>query len=117
MMTSRSLRSLSLALLAAAPALLHAQQSSIPVRELGSPESISRDTVGFLYGVRELSDGRVLVNDAGARRLMLFDRSLATYKIVADGKTDGPNSYGKRATGIIPYLADTTLLIDLAGRA
>ena len=98
----------------------HGQQDtapSIPIRQLAT-EATSRDTVGYLYGIRELSDGRVLANDAANRRLILFDRALSRFTVVADSSTGGDAaSYGKRPTGIIPYLGDSTLLIDQAARS
>ena len=110
---SRSART-ALALLLATS--LGAQQP-IPVRQLGPVEATSRDTVTFLYGVRELSGGAVFANDAGSRRLILFDRSLATSKVVADSVSGSSSPYGKRPAGIIPYAGDTTLLVDVAARA
>ncbi|HTE45699.1 MAG TPA: hypothetical protein VK636_10680, partial [Gemmatimonadaceae bacterium] len=92
-------------------------QEPIPVRQLAPVDATSRDTVNFLYGVRELSNGGLLANDAGARRLVLFDRSLATSRIVADSASGSPSPYGKRPAGIIPGAADTTLLVDVAARA
>jgi hypothetical protein len=92
-------------------------QDSIPVRDVGPIDATSAVTVGFLYGIRELSDGRLLVNDAARRQLLLLDRSLAVVKVIADSTTGAADSYGARPTGIIPYLADSTLLIDLGARA
>jgi hypothetical protein len=95
-----------------------AQSSTqIRTRDLTPAEAVSGDTVGFLYGVRELSDGRVLVNDAGARRVLLLDRALQTSTIVADSGIGRGTSYGRRPTGIIAYASDTTLLVDLTARA
>src|SRR6185436_12007133 len=92
-----------------------ANAQDVPIRQLAAVTA-SRDTVGYLYGLRELSDGRVLVNDAGNRRLLMFDATLARFTIVADSSTGRPGvaSYGKRPTGIIPYAGDSTLLIDQA---
>src|SRR6476659_2129411 len=76
----------------------------VPIRQLAAV-AVSRYTLGYLYGIRELSDGRVLVNDAANRRLVIFDASLARFTVVADSSTSraGVASYGKRPTGIIPY--------------
>lgn len=92
-------------------------RTTIPIREVGVAQAVSADTVGFLYGVRELSDGRLLVNDAGARRLLLLDASLRVIRVVADSIAGSGISYGRRPTGIIPYVADSTLLVDLSARA
>jgi hypothetical protein len=109
-------RSVSIAVGVTLTASLAAAQSKIPIRDVAPAEATSADTVGYLYGVRELSDGRLLVNDAAGRRLMMFDASLARMTIVADSSAATRMLYGKRPTGIIPYLADSTLLIDLASR-
>jgi hypothetical protein len=116
--TLRALRMLRAAALAAgvlAAAPVPAQET-IPVLRLAAPEAVSGDTLGFLYGVRELADGRVLVNDAARRRLLLLDRSLATARVVA-ADTGGSMPYGARPTGIIPYRGDSTLFVDQAARA
>src|SRR5215208_3703502 len=94
-----------------------AAQTGIPIRDLTTIEATSAEIVGFVNGVRELSDGRVLVNDAGKRRLLMFDRLLSTARVVADTVAGSKVQYGPRATGIIPYAGDSTLLVDLAGRA
>jgi hypothetical protein len=99
-----------------APAFVAAQKTGIPVVTLRPAESVSRDTVGNLFGVRELPDGRVLVNDAGRRRLLLFDSSLAQAAVLADSGSGVTFSYGNRVTSIIPYLGDSTLFVDLTGR-
>src|SRR5476649_2125958 len=92
-------------------------QEPIPIRQVGPALAVSKDTVVFLYGVHELPNGRLVANDAGARRLILFDRGLATSAIIADSVSGSPSPYGKRPSGIIPYRGDTTLLVDAASRA
>jgi hypothetical protein len=94
-----------------------AQPQKIPVRVVGAADATSKDTVSFLYGVRELSDGRLLANDAGGRRLVLLDKSLAMVRVVADSASGSSSPYGKSPTGIIPYLGDSTLLVDVSSRA
>jgi hypothetical protein len=99
--------------LVATPAMA---QKTIPVRQLEAAEATSVEAVGFLNGVRELSDGRVLVNDAGRRRVLLFDKSLATSQIIADTTAGRKTQYGARASTIVEYAGDTTLFVDIAGR-
>ena len=51
--------------LCTAPAL-GAQQSAqppIPIRALAPPSAISKETLGSINGIKQLPDGRVLVND------------------------------------------------------
>ncbi|MEO5567108.1 MAG: hypothetical protein ABIR92_01360 [Gemmatimonadaceae bacterium] len=92
-------------------------QKAIPLRDLGPIEAVSKDTVGYLYGLREFSDGRVLISDATQRRLTLFDASLANAATLADSLPSAVLSYGKRPTTILPYRGDTAIFVDLAGRA
>ena len=92
-------------------------QNQIPIRTLAPVEAASTERLGFISGVRELSDGSVIVNDAGKRRLLAFDRSLGTVRVIADTTPGSKAQYGPRSTGIIPYTGDSTLLVDLAGRA
>jgi hypothetical protein len=92
-------------------------QKPIPIRTLAPVEAASTDRLGFVSGVRELSDGSVIVNDAGKRRLLAFDRSLGTIRVIADTTAGSKAQYGPRSTGIIPYTGDSTLLVDVAGRA
>ena len=66
--------------------------------------------------MRELSDRRVLANDAAGRRLIPFDATLARATIAAGSTTATRVLYGKRPTGIIPYAGDSTLLIDVTSR-
>lgn len=117
--TTRMKQITKIALLAAAhfgTTKLHAQ-SDIPIRQPGKAEAISRDVMGSLNGLRELSTGELLVNDAGNRRILILDKTLATVRVAADSSSATHNLYGKRATGIIPYSGDTTLLIDIGARA
>jgi hypothetical protein len=102
--------------LASAPSAAQVR-TAVPVREAGVAEATSADSVGFLYGVRELSDGRLLVNDAGARRVLLLDATLRVIRIVADSSAGSGISYGRSPTGIVRYVADSTLLVDLTARA
>ena len=91
--------------------------STIPVRTLGAAEAASAERLGFVNGVRELSDGTVIVNDAGKRRLIAFDRTLSVARVIADTSAANKVQYGPRPTGIIPYAGDSTLLVDAVGRA
>lgn len=67
--------------------------------------------------MQELSNGDVVVNDAGNRRVIAFDNTLSTFRTVADSSAKTRNMYGKRATLIIPYASDSTLLVDVGARA
>ena len=94
-----------------------AAQAPIPIRQVGPAEAVSKESVGSLNGVRELSTGEVLINDAGNRRVVLLDAMLASPRVVADSSVKTRNLYGKRPTLIVPYVGDTTLLLDVGARA
>ncbi len=111
------MRRTALLALALLPAAAGAQQPQIPIRQVGPAESVSKDTVGFLYGVRELPGARLLVDDAGNRRLLLFDSTLSSFSVLADSTSGAMNQYGPRPTGIIRYLGDSTLFVDVASQA
>ena len=113
----RAVSTLAIACGIALPSTRITAQSAIPVRQLCPAEAVSRTTVGSIGGIRELSNGQVLVNDAGNRRVIVFDSTLSEFRTVADSSVATHNLYGKRATLIIPYVADTTLLVDVGARA
>ena len=68
-------------------------------------------------GIRPLSDGRVLVNDATRRRLVLFDQTLKRFIRIADTAVGAPVTYGTFGAVTIPFLADSTVLLDQQARA
>src|SRR5262249_5389649 len=100
--------------LAVIAASAHAQGAPA-VRPISAPGSISPPQPRAGAAAPQLPDGRVLVNDTQRRQLLLFDASLTTINIIADSGTGTARSYGARAGGIVPYLADSTLFVDPAG--
>lgn len=95
--------------LLAAPA---AAQQRPAVRPLGAVVARSSDTVLTVAGLRQLSDGRVLLNDMGRRRVTLLDSALAPLAVVADSTSATANAYGGRLGGLIAYRGDSTLFVD-----
>ena len=94
-----------------------AAQGSIPIRQLKPAEVVSVEKLNSVNGVQELTNGDVLVNDAGNRRVIVFDKLLSSVRLVADSSVKTRNMYGKRPTLIVPYTADSTLLVDVGSRA
>jgi hypothetical protein len=47
----------------------------------------------------------------------MLDANLKSSSVVIDSTTGAPNSYGPRATPIIPYLGDSTLFVDNASQS
>ncbi|MDB4915973.1 MAG: hypothetical protein JWM95_3617 [Gemmatimonadetes bacterium] len=91
-----------------------ARSPGIITRKLGSITAVSTESIGALAGIRELPNGSVLVNDQKARRLLLLDRTLKLSAIIADGTLETHKSYGMYPAGLIPFHADSTLLVDPA---
>lgn len=109
----------------AAPQVASTQQG-IPIVSVTPVVAKTAQTLGAVLGVRELPDGKVLVNDAGRRQITIFERNLANATVALDSAPGASNSYGPRRAQIFPYLGDTTafteivtndvLLLDRAGR-
>ena len=89
-------------------------QSRPPVRQLGAVIARSTEPLGSVMSVRHLPGGRVLVNDAVSRRVVLLDSALATSTVVADTTSATGHAYGARLAGLIPYRGDSTLFVDPA---
>jgi hypothetical protein len=92
------------------------QQQGIPVVGVTPVVAKTVSTLGAVLGVRELSDGRVLVNDAGRRQIKIFNASLTTAAVAQDSTSGASNSYGPRAANIVPYLGDSTLFTEVVTR-
>jgi hypothetical protein len=91
-----------------------AAQQAPAIRLINAPDGASKQVLGNAAAVRQLPDGRLLVNDVQNRQLLMLDHSLANISVVADSTSGGASSYGIRPGGIIPYLGDSTLFIDPA---
>jgi len=89
-------------------------QSLPPIRPLGPVTAVAKEPLGAVSSVRHLPDGRVIVNDIVARRVVMFDSSLSTVTLVADTTSATASAYGTRPGGLIAYRGDSTLFIDPA---
>ncbi len=89
-------------------------QTKVPVMALSPVAAKSLDTFGAILNVRQLPNGSVLVNDAGRRRLLMLDPTLAKTTVVIDSMAGTSSSYGPRATPLIAYLGDSSLFVDAA---
>jgi hypothetical protein len=88
-----------------------------PVQRIESATAISTEPLGSVTSVRELRDGRVLVNDGTRRRLILMDSMLTTVGVVLDSVSEIQNTYGPRAGALLPYRGDSLLFVDPAAYA
>jgi hypothetical protein len=87
------------------------------IRKISTASAVSTEQLGNVASVRELSGGRVLVNDGTRRRLLLMDSSLKTIGVVLDSLTEVANAYGVRQGALLPYRGDSTLFFDPASYA
>jgi hypothetical protein len=110
-MTKTSL-GLILIVLARANSICQSQMPSI--RQLGPVTAVGKDSLGAVTTVRQLPNGRVLVNDIVGRRVVMFDSSLSSLSVIADTTSATANAYGVRPGGLIAYRGDSTLFIDPA---
>ena len=88
-----------------------------PVRRIATASAVSTEQLGSITSVRELPNGRLLLNDGSRRRLLLMDTTLKTIEVVLDSLAEVKNSYGTRPGTLIPYRGDSTLFLDVASYA
>jgi hypothetical protein len=84
------------------------------IRQLGPVTAVGKEPLGAVTTVRQLPDGRVIVNDIIGRRVVMFDSSLANFTVIADTTSATASAYGPRPGGLIAYRGDSTLFIDPA---
>lgn len=101
-----------LALLLCGSASADAQAVIPPTRRISTASAVSREPIGSILAVRELPDGRVLVNDGASRRLLLMDTMLVTQRVVLDSMSEKENTYGTRAGALIAHRGDSSLFVD-----
>src|SRR3954465_7460829 len=89
-------------------------QSLPPVRQLGPVTAVAKEPLGAISGVRQLPDGRVIVNDIVGRRVLMFDSTLSNATVIADTTSATANAYGVNPGGIIAFRGDSTLFVDPA---
>lgn len=93
-------------------------QQTIPIVDLPAPAAKTSIKLGAMLGLKETSDGWVLVEDAGRHQVRLFEPSLATSAIVIDSAPGSARSYGigNAERPLIPYLGDSSLFTDAVPR-
>ena len=87
--------------------------SQLPaIKPLGAAFAKSVQLLASVSAVRQLPGGRLLVNDITGRKVVLFDSTLASYRVVADTTSATANAYSSRAGGLVPWKGDSTLFVD-----
>jgi hypothetical protein len=88
-----------------------------PIQRIATASALSTEQLGVVTSVRELADGRVLVNDGMRRRLLLMDTTLRTVEVVLDSLSEISNTYGTRPGALLPFRGDSILFVDPASLA
>jgi hypothetical protein len=83
-----------------------------PIRPIGPIAHVSTEPLSSIAAAIRLSDGRVFVNDIVARRVVIFDSSLAAASVITDSASVTATAYGFGAGALIPYHGDTALFLD-----
>jgi len=83
-----------------------------PIRPIGPITHVSSEPLTSIAAAIRLSDGRVFVNDIVARKVVLFDSTLATARMVTDSASVTATAYGFGAGALIPFHGDTALFLD-----
>ena len=89
-----------------------ASTSRPPIRALGAVKATSSDSLGQISNIRALPGGKLLVNDATSRRVLLMDSTFKVIKVVADTTPGNPNAYGQGLASLIAFRGDSTLFVD-----
>lgn len=84
----------------------------IELKQLAPAEARSTRAVSTISSLRGLPDGSVFINDNQRRQIVRFDGSLKNEQVVADTGSGAPIPYGSRQMGMLPYLGDSTILVD-----
>jgi hypothetical protein len=94
-----------------------AQPSAVAVHRIGAQIHTTTELLGTRIGVRPLSDGRMLVSDPQNSRLLLFDSTLEHATTVADTTIATGKAWGKGLVGLIPFVGDSSLALDVLTKA
>ncbi len=94
-----------------------AAQSRVPIVDLPAATYRASDTLSAILGIKHVTGGMVLVNDAPRRIVRLYDSTLAHSTIVVDSASGTSQSYGAYAVPLISYLGDSSLLLDYQSRS
>lgn len=93
-------------------------QQKVVTRPIGVITAVSADSIGARVAIRALSNGKVLVNDIVRRRVLLFDESLKSYKVVIDSANSGGSNaaipVSLPSAQLIRYTSDSTLYVDMS---
>lgn len=104
-------RSLVFAIAFVSSQLVEAQRGP-PLRTLGDAVVATPERYASASSIRELSDGRVLLNDVVGRKVVLLDTLLRLRRIVADTTHATQLAYGRGPSALFPYRGDSSILVS-----
>ncbi|HEX4683425.1 MAG TPA: hypothetical protein VH277_11985 [Gemmatimonadaceae bacterium] len=84
----------------------------VPIVDLPAPATRSSVLLHNPRGVVQLSNGNLIVDDAGNRQIKLFDSSLVLQSVLRDSAAGSATSYGARPLPMMQWLGDSVLLAD-----
>jgi hypothetical protein len=76
----------------------------------------SRENFDAGIEVRELSDGRVLVNERTRRRLLILDAALSNPRVIFDAAARDQAPYPAGLVRLLPAAGDSTWFFDASNR-
>ena len=88
------------------------QRVEIPLRELSAPEVQTLPQFASIASVRELSTGKVMVNDSARRQLLMFDHPLVNAVVALDSAAMTSRGYARWMSGVRPFAGDSSLFAD-----
>jgi hypothetical protein len=92
-----------------------AQQQPVPIRPVSAPTAVATE-LRSVDELREVANGKVLINSSRERKLLLFDASLKNPSVLAD-TMDGAAARYPRGGKLIPFLGDSTLFVEYETRS
>jgi hypothetical protein len=88
---------------------------AVPTRMIGKPEVEYAEPFSMMTGLRELSDGRVVISDYREKLIRIIDLKGAKPPVTVGREGRGPGEWGL-AGQLLVGRADTTWLLDLINR-
>jgi hypothetical protein len=89
---------------------LYGQESGVPTTRLTQPDVVFPEPFSALAGIRELSDGRLILSDRLERAVRILDLDAGTFEEIGHAGS-GPGEY-QMPGELLPLPGDSTLLVD-----
>jgi hypothetical protein len=86
-------------------------EAQVPERQLPEADAVFPEAFSMISGLRELSDGRVMIADPLGQALLVVDLAAGVADTI--GRVGGGPGEYKQPDGVFPLPGDSTLLVDL----